>query len=156
MITKIIFWGEIFEMAILMDVFVLRFPETENHIFNGRSVCVWLLSAQLKNKLYEAPNLEFYILIHVDAAWNLYFRMNDKVCVQGWQKKYSILWSVDWFSYWWILIYFDCTKYNEINIHFFLHTLFKNIQTTEYGVNTILNLSVRPHKRIRIFIYVLI
>ena len=48
-VEKVLFWGQIFEMEILMDLHVLRSPESENHIFNVWSVC--MLSVYLKNKL---------------------------------------------------------------------------------------------------------
>ena len=35
MAEKELFWGQIFEMEILMDLHVLRSPESENHIFSG-------------------------------------------------------------------------------------------------------------------------
>ena len=49
MVEKVLFWGKIFEMEILIDVYVIRSPESEIHIFRVWSVC--LLSAQLINKL---------------------------------------------------------------------------------------------------------
>ena len=39
-VEKALFWGQIFEMEILMDLHVLRTPESENHIFSVWSVCV--------------------------------------------------------------------------------------------------------------------
>ena len=50
MVEKILFWGQIFEMEILMDLHVMRSPESENHFYAfGLSlsvcVCVCLLSA---------------------------------------------------------------------------------------------------------------
>ena len=38
MVKKVLFWGKIFEIR--MDRCVLRFPESENHIFSGWSACV--------------------------------------------------------------------------------------------------------------------
>ena len=40
MADKVLFLGQIFEMEILMDLHVLRSPESENHIFSGWSVSV--------------------------------------------------------------------------------------------------------------------
>ena len=34
--------GQIFEMEILMDLYVLRSPESENHIFSKWSVCMFV------------------------------------------------------------------------------------------------------------------
>ena len=46
-VEKLLYLGQIFEMEILMDLHVLRSPESENHIFSKWSVClcVYLLSA---------------------------------------------------------------------------------------------------------------
>ena len=45
MIEKVLFLGQIFEMKILLDLHVLRAPESKNHIFSGWSVCVCVPSA---------------------------------------------------------------------------------------------------------------
>ena len=58
-VEKVLFWGQIFEMEILMNLCVLRSHESENHILNDGSVCmcvcvcvcVCLLSAYLKIKM---------------------------------------------------------------------------------------------------------
>ena len=34
------FWGQIFEMEILMDIHVLRSPDSGNNIFSGWSDCL--------------------------------------------------------------------------------------------------------------------
>ena len=34
MVERILFWGQIFEMEILMNLQVLRSPESENHVFS--------------------------------------------------------------------------------------------------------------------------
>ena len=39
-VEKVLFLGQIFEMEILMDLHVLRSPESENLIFSKWSVCV--------------------------------------------------------------------------------------------------------------------
>ena len=39
-VKKVMFWSRIFEMEILMDLHVLRSPESENHIFSKWSVCI--------------------------------------------------------------------------------------------------------------------
>ena len=46
-VEKVLFWGQIFELEILIHLHVWRFPESENHIFNCWSLCpyVGLLSA---------------------------------------------------------------------------------------------------------------
>ena len=37
---KVLFWGQIFEMEILMDLHILSSSEYENHVFSAWSVCV--------------------------------------------------------------------------------------------------------------------
>ena len=39
MVEKVLLLGQIFEMEIIMDLHVLRSPESENHIFSDWSVC---------------------------------------------------------------------------------------------------------------------
>ena len=53
MIQKVFILGQFFEMQILMDLHVLKSPESENDIFSrwSLSLCVYLFSAQLQNKL---------------------------------------------------------------------------------------------------------
>ena len=40
MVEKVLFLGQIFEMHILVDLQVIRTPESENHFFSVWSVCV--------------------------------------------------------------------------------------------------------------------
>ena len=40
MVEKVWFLDQIFEMEILMDLHVMRSPESENHIFSVWSVCL--------------------------------------------------------------------------------------------------------------------
>ena len=42
MAERVLFWGQISEMEILMDVHFLRSPESEDHIFKAWSVCVYV------------------------------------------------------------------------------------------------------------------
>ena len=50
MVEKVLHWGQIFEMEILMDLHVLVSPESENHIFSSWSVCVFVINIT-QNKL---------------------------------------------------------------------------------------------------------
>ena len=45
MVEKVLFWDQIFEIDILMDLHNLRFPEFENHTFKGLFISVYVLSA---------------------------------------------------------------------------------------------------------------
>ena len=51
MVQKEFFFGQIFKMEILMALYVMRDPESKNHIFSVWSVC--LLSEFLKNKFLQ-------------------------------------------------------------------------------------------------------
>ena len=69
-------------------------------------------------------------------------KIGQAVYEQGHKNKNSITarfcgYHVDEISYWSILIYLDNTKYNETNI---LLKIVRNMQTTKYGMNNILNL----------------
>ena len=50
MIEKLLLLDQIFEMEILMGLHVLKFPESENHIFNGLSVCVRVAVVSITQK----------------------------------------------------------------------------------------------------------
>ena len=65
MADKVLFLGQIFEMEILMDLQILRFHESENHIFSIRSVCMCVSDLRKTQKQIraETSNLAFYICI---------------------------------------------------------------------------------------------
>ena len=78
--------GQIFEAEILMDLYVLKSPEPENHIFSVCFVCmclclclwvcvrVWVSVIYITQKKIkvESWNLIFYIcIIGINATWNL-------------------------------------------------------------------------------------
>ena len=69
------------------------------------------------------------------------------------QKKSYTLRSMDVISCQWFLMYFDCTKYNEINMYF---AIFKNMLITEYGINHVHNLCTAPYKSIGIYQWLLL
>ena len=48
--VKVLFWGQIFEMDILMDLHVMRTPESKNHIFSFWSVCTCRVCYQHSSK----------------------------------------------------------------------------------------------------------
>ena len=41
-IDKALFFGQIFKMEILMDLYVLKSPESGNHIFSVWSLCLYV------------------------------------------------------------------------------------------------------------------
>ena len=46
------FWGQVFEMEILMDWHVSRSPESENDIYSG--FCVWVSAISISQKQITA------------------------------------------------------------------------------------------------------
>ena len=44
-VENMLFWGQIFELQILIDLPVLEYSESKNHIFSVWSVCMCVLSA---------------------------------------------------------------------------------------------------------------
>ena len=62
-----LFWGQIFEMEILMDLHFFRSSEFKNHIVKGWSVCGRVLSSKLKNLLSQKFHIRYFIFTsHVD------------------------------------------------------------------------------------------
>ena len=61
MVEKVLIWNQIFEMEILINLHVLRSPESENHIFSGQSLslslCVCAISITQKQITAECSNL---------------------------------------------------------------------------------------------------
>ena len=51
--TESIVASQIFEMEILMDLHLFRYPESGNQVFRGWSDCVPQLPKQLQNKLQQ-------------------------------------------------------------------------------------------------------
>ena len=84
---KVLILGQIFEM---MDLHGLRSSESENHILNGWSVClyVWLspVSVIIKETTEEILNLAFYICIICRWYLKLFMKIRLIVCVQGHTK----------------------------------------------------------------------
>ena len=60
MVEKVLFLGQIFEMAILWDLHVLKSRECENPFLAvGQCVCVSVISITQKQIDSETPNLAF-------------------------------------------------------------------------------------------------
>ena len=64
---KNFFFGPIFDMDILMDLHLLKSPKSENHIFNGWSVCV-RVCYHLNSKTNYSRNFKFDI-VHLYHTW---------------------------------------------------------------------------------------
>ena len=58
MVEKVLFWGQIFEIEILMDLQILSSPESENHIFSGWFVYV-CACYEHSSKINSSKNLVF-------------------------------------------------------------------------------------------------
>ena len=85
-----LFWGQFFEMEILMDLHVLRSLEFENYIFRGCCVCVCLYCITAKQIMAETPNLLFYIcIICIDGYMKLFKKIRQIVCIQGHTKEFE-------------------------------------------------------------------
>ena len=84
------FLGQIFEVEILMDLHVLRSPESEKHIFSKWSacVCVTFISITQKQNTAETSNLVFYISIMYRCYLKLFIKIGQKLCVQGHIKEF--------------------------------------------------------------------
>ena len=68
---------QIFEMENMMDLHVLRSPESVKHIFRGWSVCVCVSVISLTQKQITAETSNS--ASHVDAAWNFLWILAKKL-----------------------------------------------------------------------------
>ena len=108
------FWGQIFEMDILMDLHVLRSPESENLpfvcmyvclcacvsvclfvcvcmrvcVYVCACMCVYVISISQKQIAAESSNLVFYICIICKCDLKLFIKIGQKLCVQGHTKEF--------------------------------------------------------------------
>ena len=86
-IEKVLFWGQTFEIEILMDLLVLRFPESENYIFSWWLVwiCVWMpfINVTQKQIITETQNFIFHICIVYKCYLKLFLWRSDKYSVYG-------------------------------------------------------------------------
>ena len=78
MAEKILFWGQIFEMEILMDLHIMRSPETVNYIFSVWSVCMYVslcVPYQYNSKTNYIRNIKFGILYlyHISTLFETFF-----------------------------------------------------------------------------------
>ena len=65
---KVLFWVQIFEKDILMDLHVLKVPESKYHIL--RSWRVSIMSITLNQITTETSNFVFTFVQHVDVTKN--------------------------------------------------------------------------------------
>ena len=64
-LEKVLFWGQLFKILTLMDFYILRSPESENHIFSKWSVCMSVFLCvcyQHNSKTNYSRNIKFGIL----------------------------------------------------------------------------------------------
>ena len=100
---------QIFDFRFSMDLHVLRSPESENHIFDARSVCmcvcgsvclsvcvyvcvcVSVISIAQKQITAETSNLVFYIYIISRCYLKHFLMVGEKPCVQGYTKEFEYI-----------------------------------------------------------------
>ena len=91
--------GQIFKMEILMDLYVIRAPESENHILTFGlcvrvsvciSACVSVFSYQHYSKKFtsEISNLVFFISIMYRCYLKLFIKIRQKLCLQRHIKEF--------------------------------------------------------------------
>ena len=107
-VEKVMFWGQIFEMEILMDLHVLRSPESEKHIFSVWSVCMCVclcvcvcvclsvclcVCYQHNSKTNYSRNIKFGILhlYHVQILLETFYKDRTKTLCTGAHKRILIL-----------------------------------------------------------------
>ena len=94
MVEKVLFWGQIFKMEILMDLNVMRFPEPENHIFSFWFVwlCVCYPHSSEKKKLQQKHQIWYSTIAScTDATWNFSWRSDKNSVYRGTQKNSNTL-----------------------------------------------------------------
>ena len=108
MVEKVLFFGQIFEMEILVDLHVMRIPESEKHIFSFWSVCVCVcvclcvclcVSYQHNSKTNYSRNIKFSLLhlYHVQMLLETIYKDRTKTLWTGAHKRILIhygLWTV--------------------------------------------------------------
>ena len=77
-------------MYILMDLHVLRSPESENYTFSVWSVCVSVISIIKKQITAESSSWAFYICI-IGRCYDHFIKIGQKLCVQGHPKDSNTL-----------------------------------------------------------------
>ena len=91
MVKKVLFLGRIFEIEILMDLHVMKTPESKNQIFSIWSVCmcvsVSVISITQKLVTAETSNLVFYICITYRCYLKLFYEDRTKSLCTGAHKR---------------------------------------------------------------------
>ena len=87
MVEQVLFWVQIYETEILMDLHVLRSPESENHIFRCCSVCVCVFRKTQKQITAETLDLAFYIFIICRWNFKLFMRIEQVFCLLKYTKE---------------------------------------------------------------------
>ena len=98
-VEKILFLSQIFDTKILMDLHVLRSPESENQIFSfGLCICmcVFVISTTQKQITAESSNSAFYICIVWTCYLKLFNKCGKKFCVQGHTKTFLYIKACGW------------------------------------------------------------
>ena len=94
---KVLFLGQIFEKKIFMDLHAMRSPESENHIFNVWSVCVFVISITQKQIIAETKFIYilfklnlfiFYLCIQYMYSLKLFMKVGQIVRLQGHAKDF--------------------------------------------------------------------
>ena len=94
-----IVFGQIFEMEILMDLHVLRSPESEKHIFSLQSVCMCVcvsvclcICYQHNSKTNYSRNIKFGILYlyHVQMLLETFHKDRTKTLCTGAHRRILI------------------------------------------------------------------
>ena len=117
-IERVLFLWEIFEMDTLMGLQVLRFLELKNYIFTvGQCVCLCVCGL-CDGILTGTPNLVLYICITYRYYLKISMNIRQIVCVQVYAKYSNKLWSMMGICCQLIFVHLDCTRCNEINMHF--------------------------------------
>ena len=92
MIEKLLFLDQIFEMKILMALYIMRSTESEYLIFSKwyvyMCVCVSFIRKIHKEPTAEASNLVLYIYIIYRCYLKHFIIIRQKLCAQGYTKEF--------------------------------------------------------------------
>ena len=112
-----------------MNLLVLKFTKSDHHIVNGwplcMCVCVCVSAISIAQKQINSRTFKchiFYIYIIFRCYFKVFMRISQKLSVQGQVNEFFFLFfffqPIDRISYYFILVYFNCIQYSEINIQF--------------------------------------
>ena len=118
-VEKILFFGQIFEIEILVDLHVMRTSEYEKHICSIWFVCVSVISITQKQIIAGTLNLVFYICILHRCYFKLFYKDRIETVHRGTQKNSNAVWPMEAISCYWNFTHLDCIKYNKINVYFY-------------------------------------